>query len=41
MEIDAQQAIRDGPSQAGFAHLLGRSMATLGDQEATHWEMNA
>jgi hypothetical protein len=26
---DAQPAIRGGPSQAGFAHLLGRSMATL------------
>jgi len=25
-----KQAIRDGPSQAGFAHLLGRSMATFG-----------
>jgi hypothetical protein len=30
MAHEFQQAIRDGPSQAVFAHLLGRSMATLG-----------
>ena len=28
---DAQPAHRDGPSQAGFARLLGRSWATLDD----------